>query len=165
MNGLTPKLTKGLIKQSNLEFQASSCYFFKSLWFDFNHYPGSAKYFKKESKEEYEHGINLLEYVVKRNRLPSESFPVFENKPITYKVPFELFQSYLDMESENLKSLQELYMLAHDERDGLTIDFLSKYLKDQLTALNETESIYNKAKNYAKIPELYHHLDNDLKHM
>lgn len=77
------------------------------------------------------------------------------------KIP-DVFTLFYDMEKENLRRLEEASRLAHGEKDVLTIEFLGKFLKEQLDSVNEAEELLQKAKFYCSIPGLFYHLDHEL---
>lgn len=160
MSKISQIILENLLKQASIEFKASNGYLFSALWLDLNHYPGAAKYFKYESKNEYQHGSLILDYLVKRGQLPS--LPLFEPHNLKFEKPLDIFFYYFTKENENLHNLQQLSSLAYDHKDVLTIEFLSKYLNEQLDSVSEAELIYNKAKFYTSIPGLFYHLDHEL---
>ena len=152
-----------LLRQLEKEFKASNSYFFASNWFSFKQYPGFASYFMKESIKEQQHGREINEYLLKRGVLP-EIFPLKDYVPlkIAKDCPSEIFEFYCTQEKNNLESLNEISLEAFNCRDMLTVDFLSKFLKEQLDGYQEAEHLNHVAKIYVHMPQLYYHLDHKL---
>lgn len=184
-----------LISQALFELSASHKYLLSSLFLSHHHYQGSSSFFRLESNNERQHGTEILDYIVKRDHLPSfagssellKTASGFDSKLSPTPVPtpastpsstttpeglvlegvklekiLDVFTLFYDMEKENLRRLEEASKLAHGEKDVLTIEFLGKFLREQLDSVNEAEELLQKAKFYSSIPGLFYHLDHEL---
>merc|ERR1712200_379768 len=115
--------TEALInKQINMEFYASYVYLSMSAFFnrDDQALHGFAKFFKKSSDEEREHGMKLMEYQTKRGG----------------RTVFQVNQSLLD-----------LHAAAGEQGDAHLCDFLeANYLDEQVEGIKEISDMVTKLK-------------------
>lgn len=163
MPPLSKNLSSFLNKQIEREFKAANSYFYVSNWCNIENYPGFASYFMKESVKEQSHGKEINDFLLKRGVFP-EIFPfkdMYEVK-FTRKSPLEVFSFYAEREKSNLSSLNELSLLAFNEKDMATVEFLNKFLKEQVESCQESEHYLHKATLYDKMPLLFYHLDHEL---
>lgn len=163
MGLLSERLFQSLLKQLEKEFTTSSSYFYCSNWLAYKNYPGFSSYFMKESIAEQEHGREINLYLLKRGHLPNV-FPLKDIHPLELpnNSPLDIFKHYNLRENENLISLNELSGLAHEEKDFATVEFLNKFLLEQVDSCAEAQSVYEKANLYDKMPLLFYHLDHEL---
>jgi len=163
MPELTKKLLEALLKQCEKEFAASNSYFYCSNWFAHNNFPGFAAYFSKESSTEYQHGKEIVDYLLKRNHLPLVLPLKVATHEMDFKQPIELFIFYSNREDANFESLNELAGISKEENDFATMEFLNKFLKEQVTSCDEARGLFQKAFQYNKMPQLFYHLDHELR--
>merc|ERR1712137_437085 len=127
--------TEALInKQINMEFYASYVYLSMSAFFnrDDQALHGFAKFFKKSSDEEREHGMKLMEYQTKRG-----GRTVFQDisKPTTMEwgTPLQAMLGALELEKTVNQSLLDLHAAAGEKGDAHLCDFLeANYLDEQV---------------------------------
>ena len=163
MTALSKKLIEFLTRQCEREFAASNSYFFCSNWFAYHNFPGSASYFSKESSNEYQHGKEFSEYLLKRGYLPLVLPLKVPAHEMDFKEPLDVFSFFSKRENANFESLNELAVVSKDEGDFATLDFLNKFLREQVQSCDEARGLYEKALQYGKIPQLFYHMDHDLR--
>jgi len=129
----------GINKQINMEFYASYVYLSMSSFFnrDDQALHGFAKFFKKSSDEEREHGIKLMEYQASRG-----GNVVFANidKPekMEWGSPLEAMKAAIELEKTVNTSLLSLHSSAGDRNDAHLCDFLeANYLDEQVQGIKE----------------------------
>merc|ERR1712012_335657 len=141
--------TEALInKQINMEFYASYVYLSMSAFFnrDDQALHGFAKFFKKSSDEEREHGMKLMEYQTKRG-----GRTVFQDisKPTTMEwgTPLQAMLDALELEKTVNQSLLDLHAAAGEKGDAHLCDFLeANYLDEQVEGIKEISDMITKLK-------------------
>merc|ERR1711971_1193226 len=128
---------KALInKQINMEFYASYVYLSMSNYFsrDDQALPGFAAHFAKESEEEREHGMKLMEYQTKRG-----GRCVFQDiaKPVSMEWGscLEAMEAALELEKMVNQSLLEITKAADAKADSHLSDFVDEFLEDQVASI------------------------------
>merc|ERR1712200_324121 len=118
--------TEALInKQINMEFYASYVYLSMSAFFnrDDQALHGFAKFFKKASDEEREHGMKLMEYQANRG-----GKVVFKDisKPnqMEWGSPLDAMKAALELEKTVNQSLLNLHSTADSHKDAHLCDFI-----------------------------------------
>jgi len=126
-------------QQINMEFYASYVYLSMSSWFnrDEQAFHGFAKYFKKASDEEREHGMKLMEYQANRG-----GKVVFKDiaKPnqMEWGSPLDAMKAALELEKTVNQSLLNLHSTAGNHNDAHLCDFLeANYLDEQVQGIKE----------------------------
>merc|ERR1712137_1028789 len=135
-------------KQINMEFYASYVYLSMSAFFnrDDQALHGFAKFFKKSSDEEREHGMKLMEYQTKRG-----GRTVFQDisKPTTMEwgTPLQAMLGALELEKTVNQSLLDLHAAAGEKGDAHLCDFLeANYLDEQVEGIKEISDMVTKLK-------------------
>merc|ERR1712137_423248 len=141
--------TEALInKQINMEFYASYVYLSMSAFFnrDDQALHGFAKFFKKSSDEEREHGMKLMGYQTKRG-----GRTVFQDisKPTTMEwgTPLQAMLGALELEKTVNQSLLDLHAAAGEKGDAHLCDFLeANYLDEQVEGIKDISDMITKLK-------------------
>lgn len=116
----------------------------------------------KESDEERQHGLQLLNYVSGRNGVAKLAFERDEIGMKEWKNAAEVFETIAELERQNALALNKLFLKARDEKCVATEVFLGDMIKEQTINLDSTESLYKKVKAYSAMPGLLYHLDAQL---
>jgi ferritin heavy chain len=150
-------------KQINMELYASYTYMAMSAYFarDTQALPGFAKFFRKQSDEEREHAIKLVEYQNMRG-----GKVVFQdiNRPNKneWAHPLEAVEDAMDMERAVNQALLDLHKTAEKACDAQMTDFLEgEFLKEQVESINEIGHLITKIKRVGEGLGLYT-IDKDL---
>merc|ERR1712112_7539 len=126
-------------KQINMEFYASYVYLSMASYFnrDDQALAGFASFFKKNSDEERDHGMKLMEYQAKRG-----GRVVFQDiaKPssMEWGTALDAMEAALELEKTVNQSLLDMHKVAQDMNDAHFCDFLeSEYLTEQVDGIKE----------------------------
>ena len=129
---------KSLNKQINMEMYASYTYLTLYSYFiqQDKALHGFAKMFIKNSDEEREHSLTLIEYQAKRGgKVVMEDI----KKPeVELKTAKDAVEAALKLEKEVNQSLLDLHVLAGEKGDGHLSDFLEEhFLEEQVDSIKE----------------------------
>ncbi|KAL7748351.1 hypothetical protein RI367_006312 [Sorochytrium milnesiophthora] len=127
---------EGTNAQINMELKASQIYLSMAAYFGRDNValPGLARFFKKSSDEEREHGEKLIEYMLQRGgRVVLQSIPAPE---VEWQSAKNAMEFTLALEKEVNKSLLNLHDVAAQNVDPHFCDFLEgQYLTEQVEAI------------------------------
>lgn len=127
-----------LNKQINMELSASYTYLSMSAWLtkDSVALHGMAKFFRKMSEEENEHGRRLMDYLIQRGgtlQLESIAAP-----SVDWKSAINILETTLQMEKDVTSSLYNIATVASQHDDHEMEDFISsEYLRPQMQDIKE----------------------------
>jgi ferritin len=127
---LSERLEKAINHQINNELVASYTYLAMAAYLDQLHYTGFAAFMQRQSDEERSHAHRLYRYVLDRDgtvHLDAIASPRSE-----YDSVQQVFDVSLQQERENTKSIYELYEIAREEKDYITIAHLQWFLDEQV---------------------------------
>lgn len=149
-------------RQVTQEFIAAQVYLSASIWFDNNDWEGMAAYMLAESSEERVHGLGFVGFANKRNipiELQSIPAPVsFDN----WKSPEDVWQSILELEQTNTRSLLNLAEAANACHDFAVLAFLNPFHMGQVNEEDKIGSILAKVRDENRTPGLLRSLDAEL---
>ncbi len=123
-------LFKSLNEQIKLEFYSSFLYLSMASYFENIPLEGFAKWFKKQAKEEHEHGMKIYDYLIDRNL--HVDLQAIDKPTVKFNSIEEIFQMALDHERKVTKSIHNLYELAFQEKDHATHVFLQWFITEQV---------------------------------
>merc|ERR1711970_1326665 len=135
-------------KQINMEFYAS--YVYLSMASSFNRddqaLHGFASFFQKNSNEERDHGMKLMNYQSKRG-----GRVVFQDiaKPssMEWGTALDAMEAALELEKTVNQSLLDLHKASGDKGDSHLCDFLeAEYLSEQVEGIKELGDLITKIK-------------------
>lgn len=140
--------TQLLAEQIGHEFAASQQYIAIAVWFDDRDLPQLAKHFYKQSIEERNHAMMLVQYRLDRNMgvvipgiEPVQSDFVDERAPIALA---------LEQEKRVTLQIEALFAAARAETDALGEQFMLWFLKEQVeevAAMSTLLTIVERAEN------------------
>jgi len=122
-----------------MEFYASYVYLSMSSWFnrDEQALHGFAAYFKKQSNEERDHGMKLMEYQAKRGG-KVVFLDIAKPEKMEWGTPLEAMTAALELEKTVNQSLLNLHSTAGNHNDAHLCDFLeANYLDEQVEGIKE----------------------------
>ena len=127
---LSKKLEEALNAQINAEFWSAYLYLSMSADFASKGLPGFANWMEIQFKEEQDHAMKFLNFILSRGGKP-------ELKPIakvekTWKTPLAAFKSTLEHELVVTKLINDLYALATEEKDYATQSMLKWFIDEQV---------------------------------
>ncbi len=140
---INEKVSKALNKQINAELQASYTYLAMAAYFDSADLPGFATWFRGHSEEETEHGMRIYDFVVKRDgRVLLDGM----DKPkLEYDSPVDALESALAQEKLVTRMINELFELAHEEKEYSTQNMLHWFLEEQIEEEDLFRNILDRA--------------------
>ena len=119
-----------LNRQLTLEQYSVSCAYAMSAALENMQWPGMAKYWRKQAKDEQGHAKKLFKYMVDRDSPPViEAVPA---PPAMLTDPLGIFNYGLSNSKDVTVSIDKISQLAHDAGDYATFHFLAWYVKDQV---------------------------------
>lgn len=127
---LSKKLEDAINAQINAEFWSAYLYLSMSADFASKGLPGFANWMEIQFKEEQDHAMKFLNYILSRGGK-------VELKPIakvdkTWKTPLAAFKSTLEHELVVTKLINDLYALATEEKDYATQSMLKWFIDEQV---------------------------------
>ena len=119
-----------LHEQVGNELAAHQQYIALAVWFDGQDLPQLARHFYRQSVEERNHGMMIVQYMLDRD-LPVEipAIPPVQN---SFSSPVELIRLALDQERQVTSQIEELFRLARADGDALGEQFLLWFLAEQV---------------------------------
>lgn len=137
-------ISKELKLQINREFLSAYQYLGMSTWCSLNGFAGCAHWFQLQAKEEFEHGMKIYNYLIERDVAP-ELFAI-EAPTLNYKTLTDLFKHSLDQEQTIEAHLNGASVLALEEKDHVTLNFLGWFLEEQVEEIASVQDILEKLK-------------------
>ena len=127
---LSKKLEDAINAQINAECWSAYLYLSMSADFASKGLPGFANWMEIQFKEEQDHAMKFLNFILSRGGKP-------ELKPIakvekTWKTPLAAFKSTLEHELVVTKLINDLYALATEEKDYATQSMLKWFIDEQV---------------------------------
>lgn len=162
LGGPSQELLELFNRQVTQEFIASQVYLSASIWFDSNDWEGMASYMLAESAEERVHGLSFVDFANKRN-IPIELQAI--PAPVScseWNSPEDVWQSILELEQTNTRSLLELAEAANDCHDFAVLAFLNPFHMGQVNEEDKIGSILAKVRDENRTPGLLRSLDAEL---
>jgi len=149
-------------KQVTQEFIASQVYLSASIWFDQNDWEGMAAYMRAESAEERVHGLGFVDFANKRNiPLELQAIPAPASCG-AWSSPEDVWQSILELEQTNTRSLLNLAEAANACHDFAVLAFLNPFHLSQVNEEDKIGSILAKVTDENRTPGLLRSLDGEL---
>ncbi|MBX3091644.1 MAG: ferritin [Cryobacterium sp.] len=144
-----------LTEQIGHEFAASQQYIAIAVWYDNHDLPQLAKHFYRQSIEERNHAMMLVQYRLDRDLgITIPGVPDVTNEFKDERAPIALA---LDQEKRVTRQIEALFAAARAENDALGEQFMLWFLKEQveevasmstlLTVMNRAENLFD-VENY-----------------
>jgi ferritin len=127
---LSKKMAEAISRQINMEFSAYYAYLGIAVWFDLKNLPGFANWFYKQSKEEQEHAMKLVKYMVERDG--EVSLERIDSPKFSLSSPLSAFKLALSQEEKNTAAIWSLHAVAEAEGDLATMSELKWFIDEQV---------------------------------
>jgi ferritin len=114
----------------NQEFRSSYLYLSMSAYCDSINLPGFAHWMRVQSQEEYEHTMNLFDFV--NNREGRVMLQPIDQPTIEFHSPLDLIQQTLEHERHVTRLINQLYELTVKEEDYPTQVHLQGSIAEQV---------------------------------
>jgi len=132
-----------LSEQIGHEFAASQQYIAIAVWFDAHDLPRLAGYFYRQSREERNHAMMLVQYRLDRGmRVTIPAIPDVVNDFANVREPLALA---LAQEKTVSDQIQALFSAARAENDGLGEQAMLWFLKEQVEEIASMQTLLNVA--------------------
>jgi ferritin len=121
---------KALNEQIKHEFYSSYLYLSMASYFENIPLDGFAKWFRKQAKEEHEHGMKIYNYLIERNL--HVDLQAIDKPPVKFNSIPEIFQMAFDHERKVTQLIYRLYESAIAAKDHATHVFLQWFITEQV---------------------------------
>lgn len=130
-----------LSAQVGNEFAASQQYVAVAVYFDGQDLPQLAAHFYRQSIEERNHAMMMVQYMLDRNQ-PVEipGVPAVRNEFANVRGPIALA---LAQEKEVTRNIEELFRAAREQNDPLGEQFMLWFLKEQVEEVASMTTLLN----------------------
>ena len=127
---LSVTLERALSEQMNVELYQSHIYLSYGIWADDKAYGGIANFLFRHSKEERDHAIKFMQYILNRGGKPTvTALKAAEGNPSNLT---DCFNRVFKHEVENTEKIYNLVNMAFEEKDWATWNFLQWFVKEQI---------------------------------
>ncbi|MCW1248928.1 ferritin [Acaricomes phytoseiuli] len=137
------KYTTLLQEQIGHEFTASQQYIAVAVWFDAQDLPQLAAHFYKQSLEERNHAMMIVQYMLDRDlqiEIPGISGNSIVNDFADVLEPLTLA---LNQEKQVTEQIERLFATAREENDALGEQFMLWFLKEQVEEVASMNTLVN----------------------
>lgn len=136
---ISEKINEIINEQINKEFYSGYLYLSMSARLKSIGLFGFASWLKNQAKEEVEHGLKLLDYLLDRNSfvtLKQIKMPEFEFNGV-----ISVFNEIYVHEKCITSSVMEIAKLAEDECDRTTLSFIDWFINEQIEEEQQVKNI------------------------
>lgn len=136
---VSEKINNIMNEQINKEFYSGYLYLSMSAKLKEIGLFGFAQWLKTQAKEEVEHGLKLLDYLLERNSfvtLKQIAMPEFEFNGV-----LSVFHEIFKHEKSITYSVMEIAKLAEDECDRKTLTFVDWFIEEQVEEEQQVKDI------------------------
>lgn len=141
---ISKKLQDMLSEQAKNEFYSAYLYLSMSAWFSSKGLDGLAKWFGNQVHEEEEHGLKIINYLLKVDGTPE--FPAIEAPESDFASVMDVFEKTLAHEQAVTAAIYEIMTQAVEERDYKTQQFLEWYVNEQIEEEENARHLIDKLK-------------------
>ena len=127
---MSSAMEEALSTQMNVEFSQSSTYLSYGIWASDQGYGGIGNFLFRHSKEERDHAIKFMQYILNRGGKPvitEVKAPAADPASLT-----DCFNQVFKHEVDNTEKIYALVNLAMEEKDWATWNFLQWFVKEQI---------------------------------
>ena len=127
---LSATLEEALSTQMNVELFQSHVYLSYGIWATDNGYGGIGNFLLRHSKEERDHALKFMQYILNRGGKPTitaQKAPGKDPKNLT-----DCFNLVFKHEVENTEKIYNLVNMAFEEKDWATWNLLQWFVKEQI---------------------------------
>ena len=127
---LSNKLHEAMNHHFKAELYAAHLYLSMSAYCESINLPGFAHWMLTQSDEERGHAMRFYGFI--RDRGARVAVSAVEQPPSNFAAPVELFEQALAHEREVAAKIDQLYELAHEEKDPASQAFLQWFVTEQV---------------------------------
>jgi ferritin len=133
-----------LQEQIRNEFTAAQQYVAVAVWYDDQDLPQLAAHFYKQSLEERNHAMMMIQYLLDKDIRPH--IPSVGEVESDFKSALEPLELAVAQEITVTKQIETLARTARDESDYIGEQFMQWFLKEQVEEVAEMNTLINVAK-------------------
>ena len=133
--------TELLGAQVRNEFAASQQYAAVAVWFDSQDLPQLARYFYRQSLEERNHAMMMVQYMLDRDL--AVTIPGIDPVRNEFASPTEPIALALAQEKQVTADIKALFTAARDEGDPIGEQFMLWFLKEQVEEVASMTTLLN----------------------
>ncbi len=141
---ISKRMEQALNEQINAELWSAYLYLSMSVNFSVKGQPGFANWMGIQFKEEQDHALKFLNYLLSRGGTPSLK-PIGEVKT-AWENPLEAFEDTLAHEQKVTAMINELYSIASEEKDYATQSMLKWFIDEQVEEEETAQGIIDALK-------------------
>jgi len=156
---LSDRINEALNSQLNKEFYSAYLYMSISAVAEECGLFGFAKWLRKQSQEEIEHGEKIFDFLI--DRKGSVTLEAISKPEFCYNNPLELFKFIYEHEKSITKSIMELAQQAEDECDRMTTMFLDWYINEQVEEESSVLKIIKQLNQFGENGGALYLIDNE----
>ena len=146
---MSTKFNDMLTRQIGNEFAAAQQYIAVAVWYDGKDLPQLAKHFYRQSLEERNHAMMMVQYMLDRGiKAGVPGVKAVRNDFETAEEPLVLA---LEQELEVTEQIKELFALARAEDDPLGEQFMLWFLKEQVEEVASMSTLLNVARRASNL--------------
>lgn len=157
---ISETMTQALNEQIQMEGQASFLYLSMSCWCDQQGLEGCAQFLRRQSEEEREHMLGIVDYLSDVDAHPLT--PGIQQPAHHFSSIKELFEEVYAHEQKVTKAIHRLLQLALDEQDYTTQHFLQWYVEEQKEEETLMRAILDKIKLIGDGPMMLYYIDKEV---
>ena len=132
-----------LQEQIRNEFTASQQYVAVAVWYDEQDLPRLASHFYKQSLEERNHAMMMVQYLLDKDIRPQ--IPSVGEVESDFKTALEPLELALAQEITVTQQIETLARTARDESDYIGEQFMQWFLKEQVEEVSTMKTLVNVA--------------------
>lgn len=141
---ISKKMEEALIKHMNAEFESWYIYLAMSAWAEERNFLGFAKWLKIQADEEMTHAMKFFNYLHEVGaNAELLQIPAIKKD---WKNFIEVFEKVLNHEIKITNAINDLYNMAHDEKDHATKNFLNWFVEEQVEEVAQSTLALEKVK-------------------
>ena len=157
---LSPKLLAALNDQINAELGSADTYLAMAAYFEAANLQGSAKWMRRQAREEVSHAMKIFDFVNDRSgRVVLQAIP---EPPREYSSVGEIWESALKQEQAVSARIHSLYELAAQEKDYPTHTMLQWFVTEQVEEEKTATTILDQVTRIGPSSSAIYFLDRHL---
>ena len=157
---VSEKINDIMNEQINKEFYSGYLYLSMSAHMHELGLCGFSNWLKLQAKEEVEHGLKILDYLLERNSyitLKQIRTPDFEFKGI-----LSVFQTLYEHERSITSSIMSIAKIAEEECDRQTLSFIDWFIAEQTEEENQVKHIIKRLEIFGEDKVALYLMDKEL---
>ena len=157
---VSEKINEIINEQINKEFFSGYLYLSMSANLHEVGLFGFSHWLKEQAREEVEHGLKLLDYLLERNSyvtLKQIRTPEFEFKGVT-----SVFETLYEHEKCITNSVMDIARLAEEECDRKTLNFIEWFIEEQVEEEQQVKNIIKRLELFGEESSALYLMDKEL---